>query len=82
MGCSATYVGPTNMFRNILMLGLIIFTIAGCKDRYDEGYATGYADSSAASGKIAFEKAMTTLSSATKSLAIVFGSYLTQRGEI
>ena len=46
------------MFRNIFMLGVVILTIAGCKDHYDEGYAAGYADGSAAGEKIGLEKAM------------------------
>ena len=46
------------MLRKIFMLWLVIFTIAGCKDRYDEGYASGYVDGSAAGEKIGFEKAM------------------------
>lgn len=52
------HVSPENMFRNIFMLGLVIFTITGCKDRYEEGYATGYEDGFAAGEKMGFEKAM------------------------
>ena len=46
------------MLRNIFMLWVVILVIAGCKDRYDEGYVAGYADGSAAGEKIGFEKSM------------------------
>lgn len=45
------------MLRNIFMLGMVIFIITGCKDRFDEGYAAGYVDGSLAGEKIGFEKA-------------------------
>jgi hypothetical protein len=45
------------MYRNLLVLLVVMFAITGCKDRYDEGYAAGYADGTDAGEKIGYEKA-------------------------